>query len=84
MKCLFTAWLFFLPAMLAVAQWSNDPSVNTLVRNALTYDNLLAAVSDGQGGAIFLVQNAPDSLVAQRISRDGQLLWGPAAFLSGC
>jgi hypothetical protein len=78
MKCLFTAWLFFLPAMLAVAQWSSDPSVNTLVRNAPVFDKLLSAVPDGQGGAILVFENYPDSLVAQRLSHDGTLLWGPS------
>lgn len=78
MKCLFTVWLFLLPAMLAVAQWSNDPSVNTLVRNGPDYDYLIGAVPDGIGGAIYVIQNSPDSVFAQRISKDGLLQWGPS------
>ena len=85
MKELFMKTIFIL--ILAVtlsthAQWSNDPTINTPICLASSYQDKPQIVSDGNGGAIITwvdnrnpPLNSNGDIYAQRIGADGVVKW---------
>jgi hypothetical protein len=61
-----------------IAQWTDDPSVNTTVVNTFGGQVMPMAVSDGKGGAIIFFHERGQELYAQRIGWDGYLRWDSA------
>lgn len=71
--------LFFLAFSIfyAKGQWSNNPSVNTLVCNKVGVDEYPISVSDGSNGSIiFFKDETNEGLHVQRITTAGMVAWG--------
>jgi hypothetical protein len=65
-----------------LAQWSNDPTINTPICLASSYQDRPQIVSDGSGGAIITwldnrnpPLNSNGDIYAQRIGADGYVKW---------
>ncbi len=72
--------LFF--TITLTAQWSNDPTINTPICLAPSYQDRPQIISDGSGGAIITWSdyrnppiNANGDIYAQRIGPDGVVIW---------
>ena len=64
----------------AKSQWSNNPSVNTIVSNKLGSDYDPILVSDGASGAITIfTENFDGNIFAQRITSAGTVAWGSSS-----
>ena len=68
----------------AIAQWSNDPLVNTQISiggggSSFGGNRIKSSIaSDGNGGAIFVFESpTKNELYAQRVDASGNLMWGP-------
>jgi hypothetical protein len=64
----------------AHAQWATDPTVNSLVCDAVENQLYPEIISDGSGGAIICWEdmrntNADPNLYAQRVDANGQMQW---------
>jgi hypothetical protein len=60
------------------AQWSNDPSVNTVVCDTVGTQSLPLSISDGLGGVIIIWNDFREGFVAlyaQRFNSFGQQMW---------
>lgn len=69
---------FSLP--LALAEWSHDPLVHDSVCDYVSDKSEPQIVSDGAGGMVVVWRDDRDAnmhIYAQRVDRDGQLLWDP-------
>jgi hypothetical protein len=60
-----------------LAQWTNDPTINTPIKTDPGGQMAPLIVTDTKGGAI-IVWMEIGSLLGQRVDRDGYLLWDPA------
>src|ERR1051326_2800746 len=63
----------------ARAAWPHDPRVNLPIATTPATEYAPVVVADGTGGAIVAwdVLATPHTIGAQRVTRDGSLLWGP-------
>ncbi|MBI5476489.1 MAG: T9SS type A sorting domain-containing protein [Ignavibacteriales bacterium] len=85
LKSVLIIFLFFLPFYNIDAQWSDDPSVNTLISfGEDRSDYAPTMVNDGEGGAIICWRKevlSSDSIIvlahlyAQKIDKDGFMQW---------
>lgn len=62
-----------------VAQWSNNPAINTAICTAPDNQNTTTSVSDGSGGAIITWlstgSGANNEIYAQRVNASGVVQW---------
>ncbi len=75
---LFLVFVIVFP-QIVFSSWSNDPSVNNLVCNANSQQNLPEITSDGHGGAIIVWRDYRSGndwdIYAQRINAHGIVMW---------
>jgi hypothetical protein len=81
MKKIIPLFLFAFIVFCAKGQWSNNPSVNTLVCNKLGIDGKPISVSDGSNGSIiFFADDFNEELLhVQRITTAGMVAWGSSS-----
>ncbi|MBL0181613.1 MAG: hypothetical protein IPP96_04635 [Chitinophagaceae bacterium] len=75
-----TTFIFILvfTKLVAIAQWSSNPSINNAVCNFAGSQTNVQIVSDGAGGAICTwvdTRNGAQDIYAQRMNANGSLLW---------
>lgn len=75
-----TTFIFILvfTKLVAIAQWSSNPSINNAVCNFAGSQTNVQVVSDGAGGSICTwvdTRNGAQDIYAQRMNANGSLLW---------